>query len=276
MTTASTQWLVITDLDGTFLNHHDYSYEACLLTLDKLSSLNIPVIFNTSKTYSETIELQQQLNITAPFIVENGSAIYLPMTLFMEKPVDQAIPRDQYWQIITGETIKTIHSRVSYFLEKIPGLIQLSSSTPQQVSMLTGLTTSQAANAIEREFSEPLMMKDGNAFDQSFFDIINENGLTTLQGGRFLHVLGKCDKGMAIETLASCYNSSVKTIALGDSANDAAMLMRADIPVVVRAPGNTALLQQLSPPFITTSTAPEGWAEGIEYALQYIQEEDAS
>jgi len=276
MTADSTQWLVITDLDGTFLNHHDYSYDACLPTLNKLASLNIPVIFNTSKTFRETIELQQQLNITAPFIVENGSAVFFPTSQFPDKPLAEAVQRDQYWQVTTGETIQVIHNKVADMLKQTPGLIQLSGCTPQEASTLTGLTEEQALNAINREFSEPLMMKDGNAFTQAFIRSINESGLTTLQGGRFLHVLGHCDKGKAIETLVSCYHSPVKTIVLGDSANDAAMLSKADIPVVVKSPGNSSLAEQLSSPYITTSSAPDGWSEGIYYALHKIPEELAS
>jgi predicted mannosyl-3-phosphoglycerate phosphatase (HAD superfamily) len=198
------------------------------------------------------------------------------MGLFPDKPMEKAVQRDQYWQVITGETLKSIHSKVADVLRQTSGLIQLSSCTPEEARKLTGLTNAQAINAIEREFSEPLMMKNGDAFAQSFIRRINDTGLTTLQGGRFLHVLGRCDKGKAIETLASCYNSPVKTIVLGDSANDAAMLLQADIPVVVKSPGNSSLLPLLSSPYITTSTAPDGWSEGIRHALHKIQKEHAS
>jgi len=273
MTQDKLQWLVITDLDGTFLNHHDYSFQSCLPTLEKLNSLKIPVIFNTSKTYRETIELQKQLNIRAPFIVENGSAVYFPVSQFSEKPTQKATQREQYWQVITGETLSAIHNKMADIFRQTPGLIQLSKCTPEEASKLTGLTASEAANAIAREFSEPLMKENGEMFDQSFICEINETGLTTLQGGRFLHVLGDCDKGKAIEILACGYSAPVKTIVLGDSANDAAMLMQADIPIVVKSPGNNSLLQQLSSPYITTSTAPEGWSEGIDYALHKIPEE---
>ena len=272
----SIQWLVITDLDGTFLNHHDYSYQACLPTLKKLATLNIPVIFNTSKTYKETIELQRQLNITAPFIVENGSGLFLPVSLFPEKPITDAVKRDQYWQVVTGESIQAIHTKIAGLLKQTPGLIRLSACTAIQASELTGLTTEQAVNAIGREFSEPVMMKDGKAFDRAFISKIHDSGLTTLQGGRFLHVLGDCDKGKAIEILACCYSKPVKTIVLGDSGNDAAMLLQADIPVVVNSPGNSSLLHQLSSPIITTSPAPDGWSEGIEHALLKIPEEQSS
>ena len=71
-------FMVVTDLDGTLLDHHSYSYEAAIPALDKLTDFKIPVIFNTSKTAKEVIPLQQKLSISAPFIVENGSALYIP------------------------------------------------------------------------------------------------------------------------------------------------------------------------------------------------------
>ena len=51
--------LVFTDLDGTLLDHHDYSYDAALPTLRRLKKANIPLIFNTSKTAAEVEEYME-------------------------------------------------------------------------------------------------------------------------------------------------------------------------------------------------------------------------
>ena len=45
--------IVFTDLDGTLLDHDDYSFEAARPALAKLETLNIPVILTTSKTATE-------------------------------------------------------------------------------------------------------------------------------------------------------------------------------------------------------------------------------
>ncbi len=74
--------LVVTDMDGTLLNHHDYRVDAARPMLEKLERASIPVIFNTSKTLAELLELTQQLDNHHPFIVENGSAIYIPRDYF--------------------------------------------------------------------------------------------------------------------------------------------------------------------------------------------------
>ena len=70
--------IIFTDLDGTFLNHDDYSYQDSLQALNSIFQKEIPLIFTTSKTKIEIEKLQNNLQITEPFIVENGAAIFIP------------------------------------------------------------------------------------------------------------------------------------------------------------------------------------------------------
>jgi len=42
--------IIFTDLDGTLLNHKSYDYKAVLPLLERLKSLDIPVVLNSSKT----------------------------------------------------------------------------------------------------------------------------------------------------------------------------------------------------------------------------------
>ena len=74
--------LVFTDLDGTLLDHHNYSFAPALQMLHRLNSINIPVIPNTSKTFAELIDLRQQIGLEGPFIVENGGRYLHPYSLF--------------------------------------------------------------------------------------------------------------------------------------------------------------------------------------------------
>ena len=78
MPDQTTPWLVVTDLDGTLLNHHDYAFDAAQVAIAELKAKGIPVVLNTSKTYAETVTIREKLGIGDPFIVENGSCLYLP------------------------------------------------------------------------------------------------------------------------------------------------------------------------------------------------------
>ncbi len=84
MDTANT--LIFTDMDGTLLDHHTYSFEAAKPTLTSLAERNIPVIPTTSKTFVELLELRETIGLTGPFIVENGAAAYIPHGFFAKKP----------------------------------------------------------------------------------------------------------------------------------------------------------------------------------------------
>ena len=70
--------LIFTDMDGSLLDHHSYSFKPAVEMLDKLEIQGIPVIPITSKTKAELLPLRKQLNNSHPFIVENGAAIYIP------------------------------------------------------------------------------------------------------------------------------------------------------------------------------------------------------
>ena len=74
--------LIFSDLDGTLLDHHTYSFAPALSMLQKLRSANIPVIPNTSKTFAELTELTQQIGLDGPFIVENGAAVLTNLVLY--------------------------------------------------------------------------------------------------------------------------------------------------------------------------------------------------
>jgi len=268
MSNENIQWLVITDLDGTLLNHDSYAVDAALNAIVLLQEKNIPVILNTSKTYAETITIRKMLDIHDPFIVENGSCIYLPKNQFAK--LTGSTSREDYWAIEMGASQQAINEILRHIKLTEKHAIRLSQCTVEQAVALTGLSNEQAAQAISREFSEPLIWQADESLLDKFQQQLKLNALTILQGGRFLHVIGDCDKGRAMVRLIDCYTNKVKTIVLGDSANDAAMLTMADISVIVNSPSNHQLHKRVSPDIQTKASAPEGWQEAIKKALMQI------
>ena len=69
-----TRW-VVTDLDGTLLDH-SYSWEPARSTVAALKQQGVLVIPCTSKTAEEVRAFRQDAELSDPFIVENGGAIY--------------------------------------------------------------------------------------------------------------------------------------------------------------------------------------------------------
>ena len=67
--------LVFTDLDGTLLDHHSYSWAPANQALARIAERDIPLILSSSKPCSEILQLRRHLHNRHPFIVENGSAV---------------------------------------------------------------------------------------------------------------------------------------------------------------------------------------------------------
>ena len=66
--------VLFSDIDGTLLDA-EYSID---VVLPKIYALKCPLIFCTTKTHAEIGYYRKICNVNDPFIVENGSAIYIP------------------------------------------------------------------------------------------------------------------------------------------------------------------------------------------------------
>ena len=71
----SGQWWVVTDLDGTLMDH-SYSWAAAEAAIAALQQKGIPIIPCTSKTAEEVRLFRKRAGLRDPFIVENGGAIH--------------------------------------------------------------------------------------------------------------------------------------------------------------------------------------------------------
>ena len=266
--------LVVTDMDGTLLNHHDYRVDAARPMLAKLQQASIPVIFNTSKTLAELLELVRQLDNQHPFIVENGSAIYIPRDYFPPSCMPAQVKPSQiapdYLVLVMGMELDAIQA----FVDRVqPAAINFIDCTLEQAMQLTGLDRRQVESARSRQFSIPLWFSD-TADEQDFAEQAIAAGFGVLRGGRFLHVLGSCDKGKSMLALRRLYRDCAQTgytlIALGDSPNDLLMLQQADIAVLVKSPSSATVALDHSCRIDTAQTAPEGWVEGVQAALNQL------
>jgi mannosyl-3-phosphoglycerate phosphatase family protein len=266
------QWLVFSDMDGTLLNHHDYRVEAAMPMLKQLEEDHIPVIFNTSKTFAELSSLVKQLNNRHPFIVENGSAIAVPEDYFdasfQRQEFAQARQHSGYRVIVKGCDIQSINS---YLEEEQPDAINFVQCSIEEAIQLTGLSASEVRAAQSRQYSVPLCFAD-RQLEKEFSAKAVSAGFGILKGGRFLHVLGRCDKGSSMLYLKQVYarfcGKTMTVIALGDSQNDEDMLEQSDVAVIVKSPSNAEIHLCRNEPIYTQEYAPEGWSEGVKLALQ--------
>lgn len=270
--------LIFSDLDGTLLDHFTYQSEETRSIIIQLKEADIPVILNTSKTHAELIDIQSELSLDTPFIIENGAAVFIPKSTFSDQP-SETTEIDHYW-------IKSFSSPREYWVnllestcQEYQGLYQsFSTLSVEALSKITGLTYIKAAQAKERQYGEPVQWLGDESSKKSFIEHLINFGANVVQGGRFIHLGGYCDKGQALTWLAECYRddyqkrfgeSSIYTIALGDGENDISMLESADVAVQIRSPVHEfpTLYRQCRQTIQTEQYGPAGWAEAIKKLL---------
>lgn len=226
-------YLVFTDLDGTLLDHDDYSFSAAKDALELLRAKSIPLIIATSKTFSEVVGLQKELEIREPFIVENGAGIFIPE----ECVLTNELPFKEDW-IKVSKAQSYIELRLFFAEIKRDYPVKgFGDMTPEEVMDLTGLSAIEAINAMKRDFTEPFVLED-HSFAPKIKQAANAEGLDIIQGGRFYHLVSlHQDKANAMLTLSHMYeeyhDKKFTKIALGDSANDFTMIRTADVGVLV-------------------------------------------
>jgi len=261
-------YLIATDLDGTLLDHHSYAFDPALPALSLCTEKNIPVIFNTSKTSAESCRLRRRLENHHPFIVENGSAAYIPVGYFEHMP-EGCTETDGLWVHRFGKALPDILNALAELNTEHPfNYTGFSDWDAQQVAEHTGLSLQAAGEAKQREYSEPLLWQGDDEQLLLFRSEVEKRGMKLLRGGRFLHVLGDTDKGQAIRWLKRLYEQAssqpLTLVALGDSDNDIDMLQAADIAVIVRSPVREAPLLSSNNRIVhTRGYGPQGWNEAI-------------
>jgi len=230
--------LVFTDLDGTLLDHDDYTYEAAAEGLERLRSRQIPLVFTTSKTRREVERLQATLRIREPFIVENGAAVFFPDG-YRNFKMDAGVHAPPYTIIQLGAGYNEIR-RFACSLKERFGLRGFGDLSVAEIEQLSGLPRDQAALAKVREFTEPFIIDDETRIPE-MDRIALAHGFKITSGGRFFHLIGaRQDKGRAVRLCASIFSkntgNTMLTLGLGDSANDIPMLKSVDLPVLLPHP----------------------------------------
>ncbi len=270
-----TQTLVFTDIDGTLIDFKTYSFAEARPAVSDLLARNIPLILCSSKTRAEQIALRDELKIKDPFIVENGSAIFVPEGYF-SFPLPQQ-RRLAGWQVIELGVNVSFIRHVLRIARNWHGLYfqGYNDLSVDQIAKVTGLDIDSAERALEREYSETIvtpLTKDEVSTMRSFLERYR---LAIISGGKLYTVMSaKSNKGMAVELLISLYRrkfGEVISIGLGDSANDGPLLAAVDYPYLVQKPGGT--WQEVPEIDVrrVPAVGPQGWTRIIPNEIEAIE-----
>ncbi|MDQ8207334.1 HAD-IIB family hydrolase [Coraliomargarita sp. SDUM461003] len=223
----SQKLLFVTDLDATFLDH-SYSWAQAAPAILRLRNLGLPLVLNSSKTLAEMEDLAKSLDLDSPIVAENGGLL----AIRKERPGDYAV---QINGIARSEILQAAHELRCRLGYKFAGFDDWSD---QELSERTGLSIPQAQRSRSRLATEPITWNDTEVHRLAFAEALSARGIRMLRGGRFWHLMGSADKADGTAAALKFYQDREPDVewvlvALGDSANDTAMLEAADIAVVI-------------------------------------------
>ncbi|MCF8041829.1 MAG: HAD-IIB family hydrolase [Desulfarculaceae bacterium] len=265
--------VIFSDLDGTLLDHHTYSYQPALPALDQIKRRGIPLVLCSSKTRAEMLPLHAELGLDAPIITENGGGIFAPEGCPVAKGDTWRAAGDGWRVLEIGLPINELRQRMEGFKDEL-GLKGFGDLSNHEVAKLTGLSKDQAARAREREFNEPLLPPGDEAAGQALTDAAQEAGLQLTHGGRFWHLLGGGDKGKAVRLLSVLYakrDPEMTAMALGDAPNDLSMLAAVDRAVLVARPGGGHAEVELEGLILEPLAGPAGFNHAVLAALDELR-----
>jgi mannosyl-3-phosphoglycerate phosphatase len=224
--------------------------------------------------------LRKEIGLHAPYVSENGGGIFFPpdcpgsLPPQAERNGDTAIwPLGlPYRELVLA--LKAIRRDLGW------EIIGFSDMTPEEISRETGLGMLEASLASRREFDEPFFIKKpGEPPMDLLLEAASRRGIRVTRGGRFFHLLGKNDKGEAVDRLIAWYrraNAHIRTIALGDSPNDFAMLRRVQFPVLVSKAWAQEAQSRVPGVRMSPKEGPRGWNMAVTEILLSLDQENGT
>lgn len=270
--------VIVTDLDGTLLDPVTYAIDPALRALGRVKRLGIPLVLCSSKTRAEIEAIRRRLEISDPFIPENGGAIVAPAGYFVRVPPG-AVVVDERFTLALGrpyaEVVAVLRDVAAAEHVTVCGF---SDMTVSEVAADCGLPLLDAQLAKMRQYDEPFTLVGADPSGRSrFLKALKRRGVRVVSGGRYDHATGDTDKGQAVDFLRRLFaerGGPVVMAGLGDGLNDMSLLRAVDHPVIVcnDSCGATArLARKVAGAMVTSASGPEGWAEAVTTLLDRWQ-----
>lgn len=214
---------VLTDLDGTLLDHGGVLGEVAREAIGELRLLGIPVVPLTSKTEIELRDLLAELDLGGIGGFENGAGVVSPGGVEVsEKAV--GVGR-------LGRYLAELSSLCGAVLTPVSEL------SVAEIRRITGLARAKVPAMLARQFGLPFLAPEG-AQGGLVAAAARMPGVRLTRGGLFWHLSGPHGKEDALELLLRAGLISRPLAGFGDAPNDAGFLARCDVAVLVpRATG---------------------------------------
>ena len=261
------RYLIFTDLDGTLLDHENYSFGANKKTISTIINNKNEIIFNTSKTFSECKKLLKELKLlNMPFSTENGAVIYFPKIRFNK--IKNSFSFGRYWSVRIAKLSSKNWYQFLKLKQKKYNFFIAQDLSPKILKKYTNLNNTNMM--LDREASQIILWED-NLTKLKLFkkDLKSEKDGVLIKGSRFMQISSICNKRIAKKLISHAYDIqfrdkySINTIALGDSKNDIDMLNSCKYSCLIKNSSYTYPKLRLNKKnvFKSSKIAPDGWSE---------------
>lgn len=232
------QYVVYTDLDGTLLDINTYSFDLAKEAVSSLNAHQIPLVFCSNKTFAEQIYYQHELGITAPFIVENRSAIFIPKNYF-SFPYHIGSQVGNYEFIELGKPVSLIRKVMRDINRNLGMRLRGFNDMPMdELERLLDLDKEKIHKALAKSYTKTLLNSLGEREVLKIKEELLKSGPTVAKGSKFYSVMSiETDKGKAVKVLNELFAKKYKqftSIGIGDGLNDLPMLKVVDRPFLVQ------------------------------------------
>lgn len=259
----SPRYIVFTDLDGTLLDHHTYSYKESLPGLELLRQENIPLVFCSAKTRAEQASYRDMLHLHDPFIVENGGAIFAESGYFRQS--HGFTPTNNGLEVLP---LARPYAEVRRILAEVRAELNLpvrgyGDMTAEEVATLVDLDRDAATRARQREFEETVVTQLSDSDRERFRGALAGFGVSMTSGARFISISTANDKGRAVRLLTEMFrreHGEIVSVGIGDSWNDAPLLAATDVSLLVQRPKGNWVALQVEGIRKINAVGPKGWA----------------
>jgi mannosyl-3-phosphoglycerate phosphatase len=252
--------VVVTDLDGTLLDHHTYEAGPAAPQVAALQAAGAVIVCCSAKTRAEQLVHRHELGITGPFIVENGAAVCTDATTVR----------------VLGLGHREVRTRLRAAARDLGVTVRgFADMDVAEVAERTELSLAAAELAMRRDHTEPFVVVDADPDEATLRDGLRGAGLGLQRGSRFWTASGRHDKGAAVavlrELLAGDPARPPLLYGLGDTHNDTAMLAAVDVPLLVQRPGGTWADIALDRYRRVEGVGPIGWARAADEILHTLR-----
>jgi len=255
--------VVFTDIDGTLvdINTAEYGKETNKL-IHLMKEKNIPLILTSAKTRLEQNKIREDLDLSDPFIVENGGAIVIPKGYFPDNalrnigyPLRETQETENEARDDVRDDTKDVNHKIVIIIElgKSAGYIRAKLSnirkkynvsfrgvadiSIEELSNFASISKEHAKRMAQRNYGETILQIQNEDIAR-FIKYVQEEGMKVIYGGRFFDVTVGTDKGIAVGILKKLFKdkfpNNVTFFGIGDSSNDVPMLNLMDIPILVQ------------------------------------------